>query len=147
MNVKASKRPEPHAAGGAWTLTDFREPRRRARDVGRVRDNCATAKSKTAEHSFVEPDILVQPISVQQIRAARGWLGITQQELAGEACVETATIYRIEKGARTGTKTILKVQEALERRGVSFLFERGCPIGIRLRGRLSSERRSEISAR
>lgn len=84
-------------------------------------------------YSVGELDILAQTISAQQIRAARGWLGITQQELAGESCVETATIYRIEKGMKTSFKTILKVQEALERRGVKFLFERGCPIGIRLR--------------
>lgn len=128
-------------------LTDFHEPRRSARDGGHIHDSCATAKTTTAECSIAEPDILVQPISVQQIRAARGWLGITQQELAGEACVEIATIYRIEKGARTSIKTVLKIREALERRGVSFLFERGRPIGIRLRPRLPDNRRLEISPR
>lgn len=73
-------------------------------------------------------------ISVEQIRAARAWLNISQQELADASNVEVRTIYRIESGFRGATeRTLDKIREAFETRGLEFIFEGAKPVGLRVR--------------
>lgn len=73
-------------------------------------------------------------ISVEQIRAARAWLNISQQELADASNVEVRTIYRIESGFRGATdRTLEKIRNAFEKRGLEFLFEGPKPVGLRVR--------------
>ncbi|MBR0994530.1 helix-turn-helix transcriptional regulator [Bradyrhizobium japonicum] len=73
-------------------------------------------------------------ISVEQIRAARAWLNISQQELADASNVEVRTIYRIESGFRGATeRTLEKIRKAFELRGLEFIFEGPNPVGLRLR--------------
>jgi transcriptional regulator with XRE-family HTH domain len=74
-------------------------------------------------------------ISVEQIRAARAWLDISQQELADVANVEVRTIHRIESGFQGATeRTLAKIRSAFEGRGLEFLFDGSKPSGIRVRG-------------
>ncbi|ATU91767.1 transcriptional regulator [Phyllobacterium zundukense] len=61
-------------------------------------------------------------MSVAQIRAARGLLGWSQQQLAEAAGVGRATIADFETGKRTPyARTIEEMQRTLESAGVIFL--------------------------
>ncbi|MDA9433708.1 helix-turn-helix domain-containing protein [Bradyrhizobium sp. CCBAU 51627] len=73
-------------------------------------------------------------ISVEQVRAARAWLGISQQEVADAAGIEVRTIYRIENGFRGATeRTLRRIKTAFEAKGIVFLFDCSRPIGISIR--------------
>ena len=57
----------------------------------------------------------------EQIRAARNWLGWTQQELAANANVGLSTVKDFESGKRRPiTNNATALQSALERGGISF---------------------------
>ena len=61
-------------------------------------------------------------ITVEQCRAARALLGITQQDLASAAGVNNRTLMDFESGNRTPVNATLKVIEgALTELGVDFL--------------------------
>lgn len=63
-------------------------------------------------------------LQASQIRAARALLGWRQDELAKAAKIGLATIARIEQGGgmvQGQFATIMKIQSALERKGVRFL--------------------------
>lgn len=63
-------------------------------------------------------------ISASQIRAARGLLAISQTELAQRAGVGLATVKRLEAHQgelRAIVQTVVAIQKALERSGVSFI--------------------------
>jgi predicted transcriptional regulator len=80
-------------------------------------------------------------ISPSQIRAARALLDISQTDLAEIASVHVATIRRLEAAAevRGAADTIWKIQRALERAGIEFIYEEGGRgPGLRLRSSLSS---------
>jgi predicted transcriptional regulator len=66
-----------------------------------------------------------------------GWLlDWRQQDLANASEVGLATVARIERGegiVQGNFSTIAKIQEALEREGVSFIAEPGGGIGVRLK--------------
>lgn len=71
-------------------------------------------------------------ITAEQIRAARGLLGWTQQDLADHSLLSVNTIRRIEKGsADTLVSSAAQVREALEAAGVEFSM-RG-DHGVRMR--------------
>lgn len=60
-------------------------------------------------------------ITSEQIRAARGWLKMSKQELAKAADVSTATILRIERlsGRLRGMiETEERIETALKERGI-----------------------------
>ena len=57
-------------------------------------------------------------ITVAQIRAARGLLDMTQQDLAKHANVSLRTMRRIEAGFGTYDRTLEAIRAALEKRGV-----------------------------
>ena len=70
-----------------------------------------------------------------QIRAARALLGWRQQDLAKAAKVGLATVARIEQGdgmVQGNFSTITKIQQALEREGITFTANQDGGIGVRL---------------
>jgi len=75
---------------------------------------------------------MVNPL---QIRAARAWIGLSQQQLADEAGIAGRTLIRIENSEEPGSdRTMGKLRLALERHGIEFLFEGLQGVGIRYRG-------------
>ena len=79
-----------------------------------------------------------KPLSSAQIRAARGLLRWSAEELARESALGLATIRRAE-GAEAATSLTaandLAVRRALESAGVEFIDENGGGPGVRLRKR------------
>jgi len=74
-------------------------------------------------------------LQAAQIRAARALLGWRREDLAKAAKVGLATIARIEQGegmVQGNFSTIMKIQEALEREGISFISEPKGGFGVRL---------------
>jgi predicted transcriptional regulator len=73
-------------------------------------------------------------VTKEQIRAARGWLGISQDALAEASGVAKRTIAHFESGTRAPhERTLRDIQKALEERGIEFLFDGGEGVGIRKR--------------
>ena len=57
----------------------------------------------------------------EHIRAARNWIGWTQQELAGRAKVGLSTIKDYESGKRTPiSNNVQAIRQALEAEGMVF---------------------------
>jgi transcriptional regulator with XRE-family HTH domain len=74
-------------------------------------------------------------LQAAQIRAARALLGWRQDDLAKAAKVGLATVARIEQGegmVQGNFSTIAKIQQALEREGISFTADQEGGIGVRL---------------
>jgi transcriptional regulator with XRE-family HTH domain len=71
-------------------------------------------------------------MSPEQCRAARGWLGWTQQELARQAGVGLSTVRDFEKGERTPiAQNLAALRRAIEEAGIRLVFsENGEPSGI-----------------
>jgi len=71
-------------------------------------------------------------MSPEQSRAARGWLGWSQGELARRASVSLSTVYEFEKGQRNPTVNNLgAIRRAIEAAGVRLIFSKdGSPAGI-----------------
>ena len=83
----------------------------------------------------IESETLVPMLQAAQIRAARALLGWRQGDLAKAAKIGLATIARIEQGegmVQGNFSTIMKIQQALEREGISFIAEPGGGFGVRL---------------
>lgn len=75
-------------------------------------------------------------VSGAQIRAARGLLGWSSQELARRSGVGWSTIKRfedIDAVPRSRAGTLERVQQALEEQGVEFLGDPDRSPGVRLR--------------
>lgn len=68
----------------------------------------------------------------EQSRAARGWLGWSQKELAKRAGVALNTVYEFEKGRRTPAAYIIAaLRGVIEAEGVNLLFDQhGAGAGI-----------------
>jgi hypothetical protein len=79
-----------------------------------------------------------RPLTSAQIRAARGLLRLSAEDLSRAASLGLATIRRAE-GAEAATSMTaandLAVRRALESAGVEFIDENGGGPGVRLRGR------------
>ena len=74
------------------------------------------------------------PVTFAQVRAARGLIGMSQQELAKAAGIGRATIADFESGKRAPyVRTIDELQRALEAAGVEFIPENGGGAGVRLK--------------
>jgi transcriptional regulator with XRE-family HTH domain len=72
-------------------------------------------------------------MSPEQCRAARGWLGWTQQELARRAGVGLSTVRDFEKGERMPIpNNFAAIRRAIEASGIEFLDEGGEAVGIRI---------------
>jgi transcriptional regulator with XRE-family HTH domain len=73
-------------------------------------------------------------VNVFQVRAARAWIGLSQEELADEAGIARRTLIRLENSEEAGSeRTMEKLRVALERRGIEFLFEGLEGVGLRYR--------------
>ncbi|MEI9422218.1 helix-turn-helix transcriptional regulator [Mesorhizobium sp. Cs1299R1N1] len=73
-------------------------------------------------------------VTAGQLRAARGLIGWSQQDLAEKAEVGRATIADFEAGKRAPYATTLgRLQETLIAAGVEFIPENGGGAGVRLR--------------
>ena len=82
--------------------------------------------------------IKLRPLTSSQIRAARGLLRWSAEELAREAALGLATIRRAEVSHDKTSMTVandLAVRRALENAGVEFIDENGGGAGVRLRKR------------
>ena len=74
-------------------------------------------------------------LQTTQIRAARALLGWRQEDLAKASEIGLATIARIEQGkgvVQGNFSTIMKIQQTLEREGISFIADPGGAVGVRL---------------
>lgn len=56
--------------------------------------------------------------------AARGLLGMTQDELADAAGLHRHTVIKFENGEEIAERSLLRIQVALESRGVEFLNDK-----------------------
>ena len=75
-------------------------------------------------------------ITLEQCRAGRALLGITQQQLSEAAKVNKRTLMDFESGNRSPVPATLSViRGALESLGVDFIPENGGGAGVRLRER------------
>jgi hypothetical protein len=80
----------------------------------------------------------VKPLTSAQIRASRGLLRWTAEELARAAALGLATIKRAEAADHETSLTTandLAIRRALETAGVEFIDENGGGPGVRLRKR------------
>ncbi|WP_237182118.1 helix-turn-helix transcriptional regulator [Roseomonas marmotae] len=69
-----------------------------------------------------------------QVRAARGLLGWSQDQLAAASGVPKRTVARLELGEGTPQRrTLAAIRTALEAAGVIFVEENGEGPGVRLR--------------
>ncbi len=69
-----------------------------------------------------------------QIRAARAWFALSPDELAELTGVAKRTIARIEQNLTVPhDRTLRDIQQALESRGIVFVFENGKGIGLHIR--------------
>lgn len=70
-------------------------------------------------------------VTARQIRAARAWLGWSQQDLADRSKVAKRTIAEFELGNRVPyDRTLRDLKEALEAAGVVFQFDGMSGTGI-----------------
>ena len=71
-------------------------------------------------------------MSPEQSRAARGWLGWSQHELAKRSRVSLSTVRDFEKGRHVPiAATLDAMRRALVSAGIEFIDESGKPVGIR----------------
>jgi ribosome-binding protein aMBF1 (putative translation factor) len=72
-------------------------------------------------------------MSPEQCRAARGWLGWSQQDLAKRANIGLSTLKDFENGKReTIPNNLDAIRRALESQGIEMLFDPdGKAVGIR----------------
>ncbi len=71
-------------------------------------------------------------MSPEQVRAARGWLGWSQKDLADKAHIGLSTLKDFENSNRTPiANNLTAIQAALEAAGIALMFDKaGKPIGI-----------------
>lgn len=76
---------------------------------------------------------LNEAMSPEQCRAARGWLGWTQERLAEAANVGLSTVKTYENGRRQPiANNLMAIRGALEKAGAQFENDpKGHPIGVR----------------
>jgi transcriptional regulator with XRE-family HTH domain len=82
-------------------------------------------------------------LNAEQIRAARGWLGLSQDDLARLSGVAKRTIARFEKDLSVPyERTLRDLQSCLEEKGIEFLFDGSTGVGIRIRAKRGRAARS-----
>jgi ribosome-binding protein aMBF1 (putative translation factor) len=84
-------------------------------------------------------------INKEQLRAARAWLGLSQEDLASAAKVAKKTIADFERGATIPhERTLRDIEQTLVSLGVEFQFEGSTGVGVRVG---SNERHRPTKAR
>lgn len=74
-------------------------------------------------------------ITGQQVKAARAWLNLSQDDLSAETMIARRAIQDFEAGKGTPTpRTLRDLRAALEERGIAFLFVEGQAVGIAATG-------------
>jgi transcriptional regulator with XRE-family HTH domain len=72
-------------------------------------------------------------ITDKQCRAARGWLGLSQEELSHHCGVSRRAVADFERGVSVPQdRTLRDIQQAFENLGIELLFDGSRGIGIRL---------------
>ncbi len=72
-------------------------------------------------------------VNGEQIRAARSWLAISQEDLARRSGVAKRTIARFEQNLSVPyDRTLRDLQSCLEAMGIEFIFEGMVGVGIRV---------------
>jgi predicted transcriptional regulator len=75
-------------------------------------------------------------LNKEQCRAARGWLGMTQDELATASGVAQKTIARFETGVVVPQdRTLRDIRRVFEENGIDFQFEGQIGVGLRINSR------------
>lgn len=83
-----------------------------------------------------------------QCRAARSWLGLSQEELAALSKVSARTIAHFEAGNRVPhDRTLRDLQRTLEERGIEFIFAGAIGVGIRVRRGEASANKEQMKKR
>jgi transcriptional regulator with XRE-family HTH domain len=79
---------------------------------------------------------ITEVMTPEQSRAARGWLGWSQQELATRAGIAKNTVHQFEAKLRTPTpNNLAALRRAVEAAGVRLVFDRdGNAAGILRKG-------------
>ena len=73
-------------------------------------------------------------INKEQLRAARAWLGLSQQEMAVAAKVGKRTVADFERGATVPhERTLRDIEQALVGLGIEFQFEGQVGVGLRIK--------------
>jgi ribosome-binding protein aMBF1 (putative translation factor) len=73
-------------------------------------------------------------INKEQLRAARAWLGLSQEDLASAAKVAKKTIADFERGATIPhERTMRDIEQTLVSLGVEFQFDGTIGVGVRVR--------------
>ena len=86
-------------------------------------------------------------INKEQLRAARAWLNMSQQDLATAAKVGKRTIADFERGATLPhERTLRDVEQTLIALGVEFQFEGSIGVGVRIR-RIETEQAANSKAK
>lgn len=78
-----------------------------------------------------KPSVTTGTITGKQVKAARAWLDLSQDDLAAETMVARRAIQDFETGKGTPTpRTLRDLRLALEARGITFLFVDQRAVGI-----------------
>ena len=72
-------------------------------------------------------------LSVLQSRMARAALGLGIRDLAALADMSPNTIARFERGEKMNRRTIKAIRQALEGKGVEFVFDVDGTVGVLVR--------------
>ncbi|MDQ0443095.1 PAS domain-containing protein [Methylobacterium persicinum] len=92
------------------------------------------AQGLAASDARTEAESADRPLTAAQVRAARGMVGLSKEELAKMAGVSISTIVRLEdvnSPVRPRHDTVMAVRRALEQAGVAFTFEANAKPGVR----------------
>ena len=71
---------------------------------------------------------MLTPAQVRMARAALQW---TVEELAQQAGITAKTVHRYEHGENVTVETLLKLKDAFERAGITWVPENGGPASVR----------------
>jgi|SRR6516162_6896101 ribosome-binding protein aMBF1 (putative translation factor) len=76
--------------------------------------------------------LALNDMTPEQSRAARGWLGWSQGELARRANVSLSTVHDFERGQRTPTaNNLASMRRAIEAAGIRLVFDQdGAAAGV-----------------
>jgi DNA-binding XRE family transcriptional regulator len=73
-------------------------------------------------------------VNAAQLRAARVWLSMSQEQVASEAKLTRQTIVRLEQDTSLAqARTLRDVRAVFENMGIVFLFADGKGVGLRKR--------------
>jgi transcriptional regulator with XRE-family HTH domain len=88
---------------------------------------------KRLEESF-GADESVPPLTPGQVRAARGFLGWSAEQLAERAGVSFSTVRRVETPGERGVRdrSVAAIRTALERAGIGFVTGSNGTVGVTL---------------